>query len=284
VRANSHNRVAQIVPLRASATAALVALSGLGAVAGLWKLLGIAWIAFAAMTGGALTGERASSRHARGLVWSYGLTGGAMLTSAAVFLVPPAVEHDAVAGGFGVALGLIAGFALHTSAHLLTHHRRALPLAPIVIELTAHALAAGAVIGVVYGNMPDLGLLLGLAIVSHKAPAGYVAARRLTRRERPVSVLLAPASAVGLAALPSGLLALPEVPAVNALAFGFGAGVFLHVAMDFLPRCEVGSEIYEAADLSSDAHHRLDRLRVHAAVSTALGGAVVFGAWLAVHP
>ncbi len=36
------------------------------------------------------------------------------------------------------------------------------------IAIAAHALSAGLVIGLVYASMPDLGILLGLAIVSHK--------------------------------------------------------------------------------------------------------------------
>ena len=76
----------------------------------------------------------------------------------------------------------------------------------------------------------------------------------------------------------------PAAATVNGLVFGFAAGVFLHMAMDFLPRCEIGGDIYEAAALAGDgegdeAHRRLDRLRRHAAASTALGGLIVFGLW-----
>jgi len=77
---------------------------------------------------------------------------------------------------------------------------------------------------------------------------------------------------------------LPAVDAVNAVVFGFAAGVFLHVAMDFLPRCEVGGEVGEVARMSDDAHALLDKLRVHAVVSTSIGGLAVFLAWLFVTP
>jgi ZIP family zinc transporter len=64
------------------------------------------------------------------------------------------------------------------------------------------------------------------------------------------------------------------------------------MAMDFLPRCEIGGEIDEAADLAggggegnredgAEAHRRLDRLRLHAAAAVALGGGVVFVLWAA---
>jgi ZIP family zinc transporter len=156
------------------------------------------------------------------------------------------------------------------------------PFEDTALRLTAHALAAGAVIGVVYGAVPDLGPLLGLAIVSHKGPAGYAAARRLTNRGKSAIPTLVPAAGVGIAAIPAALVSLPATDASNGLLFGFAAGVFLHVAMDFLPRCEVGGEIYEAAAIEDDSHARLDRLRLHSVASTVLGAVAVFVAWLAV--
>ena len=257
----------------------LVALSAYAVSAGLWKLLGISWAAFAAMAGAAALGGRTRGESPTVLVWGYGLASGAMITSAAVFLLPSAIGHHAQFGGFGVALGVLVGFGSHSIGHRLAHLD--MPLDRTVAELSAHALAAGVVIGVVYGNMPDLGLLLGLSIVSHKAPAGYAASHRLSRAGRRTSVLLVPACGVGLTALPVGLLELPDDPVLSGAVFGFAAGIFLHVAMDFLPRCEIGDEVYRAAALSNDGHARLDRLRVHAVVSTFLGGAAVLAAWLA---
>jgi ZIP family zinc transporter len=232
------------------------------------------------MAGGALLGVRAAGeRHARRLVWGYGLASGAMITSALVFIVPEAIDYHPAFGGFGIAFGFLSGFAAHTVGHRITHD---LPIEHTGLELTAHAIAAGVVIGVVYGNMPDLGVLLGLAIVSHKGPAGYAAARRLVQERRPWTPLLVPAAGVGLVAIPSALLQVPAGAVLNAIVFGFAAGVFLHVAVDFLPRCELGGEVYEVARLSSEAHELLDELRVHAVGSTVLGGLAVFAAWLAV--
>ncbi|WP_327052160.1 ZIP family metal transporter [Halomicrococcus gelatinilyticus] len=262
---------------------ALVLTTALGVAVGLEKVLTIAWFAFAAMAGGALLGGRLNeSSRAGKLVWGFGLASGAMITSAAVFLVPDAVGHHPRYGGFGIALGVLTGFSAHTVGHRMTHMD--VPMDHAALELTAHSFAAGAIIGLVYGNMPDLGLLLGLAIVSHKGPAGYVAAHRLQRSGKPPSVLLLPASGLGITAILSATLQLPASDAVNGLVFGFAAGVFLHVAMDFLPRCELGGEVYEVAQVSDDAHALLDRLRTHAVASTALGGVAVFVAWLAVVP
>jgi ZIP family zinc transporter len=261
------------------AVAALVALSAVGTVAGRWKLLGIVWVAFGAMAGAVPLGARASAEGQAGpLVWGYGLASGAMVTSASVFLVPTAIDHHPEFGGFGLATGLLVGYGGHTVGHRLAHVD--LPIDRTVAELTAHAVAAGLVIGVVYGNMPTLGPTLGLAIVSHKGPAGYAAAARLTSRGRDPSALLLPAAGVGVAALAASTVALPASPPVRAVVFGFAAGVFLHVAMDFLPRCEIGSEIHDLLQVEGDAHAVLDRLRTQAVLSTALGGVAVALAWL----
>ena len=262
---------------------ALVLTTALGVAVGLEKVLTIAWFAFAAMTAGTVLGGRMNeSSRAGQLVWGFGLASGAMITSAAVFLVPDAIGHHPRYGGFGIALGVLTGFSAHTVGHRMTHMD--IPMDHAALELTAHSFAAGAIIGLVYGNMPDLGLLLGLAIVSHKGPAGYVAAHRLQRSGKPPSVLLLPASGLGITAILSATLQLPASDPVNGLVFGFAAGVFLHVAMDFLPRCELGGEVYEVTQVSDDAHALLDRLRTHAVASTALGGVAVFVAWLAVVP
>ncbi|WP_137285072.1 ZIP family metal transporter [Halorussus salinisoli] len=258
---------------------ALVALTPFALRAGLTKVVGISWVAFAAMGGAAFVGERTgASTDAGRLVWGYGLASGAMITSAAVFIVPGAIGHHPKFGGFGIAFGVLAGFSAHTLGHRAMHTD--LPFDHTAVELTAHSFAAGAIIGIVYGNMPSLGLLLGLAIVSHKGPAGYAAADRLRRADKPVSVLLLPAAGVGITALPASLLTLPSSDPVNAVVFGFAAGVFLHVAMDFLPRCELGGEVYEVAQITDDAHALLDRLRAQAVASTGLGAVAVFVAWL----
>ena len=112
------------------------------------KLLWIGWVAFASMGGAAWVGARVPRRRARVLVWGYGLASGAMITSASVFLVPQAIAHDANFGGFGVALGLLVGFAGHTVGHRIAHYD--LPLDRTVAELSAHAFSAGLIIRIVY--------------------------------------------------------------------------------------------------------------------------------------
>jgi len=263
-------------------TAVLVALSALAVTAGVEKVLVISWVAFLAMAVGAWLGARATATDPHRLVWGYGLASGAMIASAAMFLVPQAIglagRVDAPQlGGIGLAAGIVVGYSAHTIGHRLTHLDVSVDVS--TAEIAAHALSAGLVIGVVYATMPSLGLLLGLAIVSHKGPAGYAAARRLARADKSATALLLPAAGVGLTAIPIAFLSVPDLPAVNAVVFGFAAGIFLHVAMDFLPSCEAGSEIDEVCSLSESSHHLLDELRTHAVASTGIGAAVVFVAW-----
>jgi len=263
-----------------ASTAGLAGLSVIGWSAGLRKVLVVAWVAFLAMAVGAALGARSPTTVPRRLVWGYGLAAGAMITSAAIFLVPQAMGYHPTAGGFGIAAGLLVGYAGHTAGHRLSHLDT--PFDTTAAQLSAHALAAGAIIGLTYAVLPELSLLLGLAIVSHKGPAGYAAAGRLHRAAKPASVLLLPAAGVGLTAVPAALFSLPTAAAVSGAVFGFAAGVFLHVAMDFLPDCEAGSEISQACGLDADDHALLDRLRTHAVASTAGGAGAVFLAWLAI--
>jgi ZIP family zinc transporter len=271
--------VTRLSRLGLGATVALGLLSAYALVAGLTKVLVIAWVAFTAMAVGAFLGARAASEYPRRLIWGYGLASGAMVTSAAVFLLPQAIGQDPQVGGFGVAAGLLVGYAAHVIGHRLGHVDVGLEVTGA--QITAHALAAGLIIGLVYASLPSLGLILGLSIVSHKGPAGYAAAHRIRERGRPVSGLLLPAAGVGVTAIPAAALPIPDIAWLNAAVFGFATGVFLHLAMDFLPSCEIGGEVDEVCSLAEHSHEQLDRLRLHAVASTAVGGVAVFGAWAA---
>lgn len=256
----------------------LVCLSAAGIANGQWKVLLISWIGFVAMAGAAIPGAHTETTDAGQLVWGYGLASGAMVASASLFLVPQSMGFSPTIGGIGITVGVLLGYGSHTIGHRLSHIES---FGTVAIQLSAHSLAGGAIIGLVYATLPDLGLLLGLSIVSHKGPAGYAAARRLKRDGKTPAVLLVPAAAVGLAALPVSMLALPVSTAGNAIISGIATGIFLHVAMDFLPQCETGSEIGQAVgQQESDAvHAELDRLRVHAVVSTVLGSGTIVLAW-----
>ena len=268
-----------------ASVAALVALSILAVTGSAGKVLVISWVAFGAMGLGAWLGAQTAETDPHRLVWGYGLSSGAMVTSAAMFLVPQAMGLGSAAGtprigGIGIAAGIVAGYGTHTIGHRLTHVDANFDTTAAAIS--AHALSAGLIIGLVYASMPTLGLLLGLAIVSHKGPAGYAAARRLGRKGHSATALLLPAAGVGLTAIPTALLPVPDSPVANALVFGFAAGIFLHVALDFLPNCEAGSEIDEVCSLEEGSHGLLDELRTHAVASTVIGAVAVVLVWTGV--
>ncbi|MFB6113194.1 MAG: ZIP family metal transporter [Halodesulfurarchaeum sp.] len=266
-------------PLGIAVALGFVVFSAIAATAGLYKVLVIGWAGFVVMGSGALVSAKTTGLKRTFLpAWGYGLASGAMIVSASVFLVPAAVEHHAAAGGIGIGLGILVGYISHTLGHRLTHAD--LPIEHTTLEIGAHALAAGSIIGIVYGTMPRLDLLFGLAIVSHKGPAGYAAAERLNRFDKPISAILFPAGAFGSAAILVSLLSVPPVPAINGIIFGFGAGVLLHVAMDFSPRCEVGGEVFEVTPVGADAHNLLDRLRIHVVASMSTGALAVLAAWV----
>lgn len=260
-------------------TIALFVLLTMGALfSAKWKLTGISWIAFGAMASAIPWGMYAArKRNLNHLIIGYGMASGAMITSAAIFLIPTAIGHNAVYGGLGIAIGIMSGFAIHTLNHSLSHST--IPVDSVVLELTSHALTAGLIIGMVYAAMPELSILLGIAIVSHKGPAGYAAARRLASKNSSPWLLLIPACALGITALPVGLLDLPKAPILNALIFGFATGVFFHVAIDFLPECEVGGKIHQHTNLKEHEHHKLDEYRHMAVLTTFIGGAIVFLLW-----
>jgi ZIP family zinc transporter len=260
---------------------ALIVLSVVAALAGVnWKLVAISWTAFAAMAVGAPLGARVvRSSHPLEPVWGYGLASGAMVTSAALFLIPQALGQHGRLGSLGIAVGFLGGYVGHTLGHGFTN--MGLPVDHTATELTVHALSAGAIIGAIYTAMPSLTSILGIALISHKAPAGYAAARRLADRGQSVAVLLLPAAAVGLVALPVGIVGFSPGSELRGLLFGVAAGVFLHVAVDLLPECTTGSETCPVDDAAHDGdiHQFQDRLRRHAALSPLLGGFAVVIAW-----
>lgn len=254
---------------RALAAVAVALLAGLVIAAGLegrWKLLTIALVSFGSMALGALLGLRAVA-HGRGLTWAHGLASGAMVASACAFLLPVALGQHPQLGGFGVAGGLLAGFAVHTLGEQLVERQNSFD--DTVLRLTVHAIGAGAVVGTIYTRLPEVGLLLGLSIISHKAPAGYVAAQQLRRRGRSVLPLALPATGVGIPAVALGLLGASPVGQFTAVMFGLAAGIFLHVALEFLPHPERGQP------RAAGGH----RLAPHAAASAVLGASAVVIAW-----
>lgn len=241
---------------------------------GKWKILIVVWVGFISMTAAIPFGAKAAyHNNILNLMIGYGLASGAMITSAAMFLVPNAINHHPIYGGLGIAMGIIAGYCIHLYDYQLS--RIQFMGDAVVTELTSHALLAGLVLGTVYATMPELGLLPGLAIISHKIPAGYAAARRLASKGNAVFILLIPSCAVALTAIPVSFMHLPRNPVVNGIIFGIATGIFLHVAVDFLPSIPSKTEHKQAKNTIP--------LRILALSSTLLGGLAVFLIWLIFH-
>lgn len=247
-----------------------------------WKVFSISWIACIAMIAVIPWGIHHAQNHARSghLITAYGLCSGAMITSAAVFLAPVAINHGSIYGGFGIALGMLSGFAIHTFNHDLDAVTE--QVTPEILELILHTLTAGLVIGMIYAEMPSLSLLLGLAIISHKAPAGYVAARQLESEQKSPWITILPACGVGITALPVSLININGSAGVQALIFGFATGIFLHMASDFLPVCNAHSPLHNQIHNEGEGKS-FDSFRSRAIFSTFGGGVIVFVLWLIIH-
>jgi len=262
--------------LSAVALVAFVAAVGGGLAAGRSKLVGIAVFGFGAMLVGVAVSRRGEFDTPRRRVLADGLASGAMLASAAALLAPKAITQHAAYGGFAIALGYLLGYASHELGHMLTH--RDLPINAAAGELTVHALAAGSIMGVVYGALPSLTPLFGYGIVAHKLPAGFTGSEAVQRSGLPTTVMVVPAVAVAVAAIPLSLLTPDLSPVVKAVFFGVSTGVFAHVAVDMLPECSHGDTGgHGSVQCSRDA----DALRRYAVASTLLGAGSIFALWQA---
>lgn len=245
---------------------------------GVFQITVISLTAALAMLGFGLLADRVRPSTGLPLIWSYGLASGAMIVSTAVFLFPNAITVDPAIGGIGIAGGYLLGYLFHTAGHQIQHSVASFD--DRIIALTTHAILAGLVIGVIYQTLPDPGLLLGLSIISHKGPAGYTTLESLTEDGRPRLLLVFPALALGLAAIPMAFFPISLGTTQTALLFGVSAGVFFHVATDFIPRCEAGSDIYERLNGADADHATLDMYRRHSVFSLITGAGIVVALWL----
>lgn len=211
------------------------AVMALGVVTARDKLVVIGVMALVAMLAGWWLAERAVPAGQRGLAVADGLVAGAMIASACVFLLPAALAGDPRSGGLGVTAGLILGLALDRL--LRSHDPERAGGDSALVAITLHASAAGAAMGLAYGAVPSLSVLLGVVIIAHKLPAGYALARARQAMGRSRLPIVAPSFAVGLVAIP---VAIPVAlwvgrsgAAGNTLLAGLATGIFLHVGLDF---------------------------------------------------
>jgi ZIP family zinc transporter len=245
----------------------------IGLATGREKLVGIVTFGFAAMAGGVAVSLWGTFDTPGRRVWADGLASGAMLASAAALLAPKAITRHAAYGGFAIALGYLLGYAGHELGHLVAH--RNLPINAAAGELTLHALAAGSIMGIVYGSLPSLTPLFGYGIVAHKLPAGFTGSEAVKRSGLPPTVMIVPAAAVGISAIPLSVLTPALSPILKATVFGISTGVFSHVAIDMLPECSGGEGGHGSVQCSREA----DTLRQYAVLSTFLGAGTIFLLW-----
>jgi ZIP family zinc transporter len=274
-RLGGRDAAARVIGLGSLAAFALAVVTGYAA--GRTKLVGVVSFAFLAMVAGVGLQRYGRLTTTMRRLWATEVASGAMPASAAALLAPKAIGQHPKFGGFAIAAGYLLGYAGHELGHLVGHRR--LPVNAAVSELTLHAVAAGSIMGVVYGSLPSLTPLFGYGVVAHKLPAGFGGAEALERDGLPVLTMALPATAVGLAAVPLALATPTLGPVVKAVFYGVSTGVFAHVAVDMVPECTGGGSGHGHGAVTCGPE--ADRQRHHAVASTVAGTAVVFLAWLA---
>ncbi len=257
-------------------TAALIALTAYTLItdtSGL-KVAAIAWTAFLTMSAGAILSNR-EMKSRTSIIWAYGLSGGAALASILYFVLPQSLRLSTEFGVTGVIAGFLSGLILHVATHEIEHE--AGEALTDLVSVTAHAAAAGLIIGQIYSDLPGVSIVLGVSIVSHKLPAGYIISDKVdASAQRAMQFILLPASILGAMALLVFNLSISMPVNLQALFFGFSAGIFLHVALDFIPEPEPESHLRKLlSDDEDPLHDKLDDIQFHCVASTVLGAAVV---------
>lgn len=259
-----------------------IALSAAAGILGQWKVLTISWIAFCSMAGAIPLGIIAANHGSSVMVAKgYSLAAGAIITAAAIFLIPEAVHHRPAYGGLGIAVGIILGYAMH-NLNFQWHHRSWIGDVTVA-KLVIHTISEGIVIGFIYHLMPKLSIVVGVAIILHKGPAAYAAACRLKEKGSSPLPLLIPSCATGLAALSISLINMHGTPIANALIDGLAAGIFFHIGLDFLPAYKTDTEIERNSDIKKTSHVPFKTLQVGNILTIFAGGFVVFALWYLIH-
>lgn len=247
-------------------------LSILSYTRGAYRILFISWFSLVSM-GLPVFSTYDFSQNPLQLVWAYGVSSGAMILSAVIFMFP---ELSGQLGLVGLGVGIVLGYGVHTISHNTSHwFEEMLSGKREIVSLTLHTVFAGFALGLIYSQSATVSVVLGIAIVSHKFPAGFSVVRRIEHNWW----VLYPAVIFGVVCLSSFFVVPMLSGSTSELIFGVAAGVFIHLAMDFLPECESG-DIYEVVDSSENEHEVLDRLRYHAFASVIVGSGIVIGLWV----
>jgi ZIP family zinc transporter len=239
-----------------------------------FKVIIIAWTAFLTMIAGTLLNYR-ELKSKKAIIWAYGLSGGAALASILFFVLPKSLELSKNFGATGIITGFLSGLVLHVITHELEHDTG--EAFQDLVSITAHAAAAGLIIGQIYSDLPTVSIILGISIVSHKLPAGYIISDKLgDGLYKALKYTALPASILGAIALLVFNLSINMPTDLQALFFGFSAGIFLHVALDFIPEPEPESHLRKLLSEEEDPlHEKLDEVKVHCVASTVAGAGIV---------
>ncbi len=172
-----------------------------------------------------------------------GFSAGLLITIALAHMLPESdLENNYLYAvlGFGI-FYLIQGFTASGScrdAHCEEEH----PSGGLIAwtGMSFHALVDGLAMGVGFSTSPDLGLLIALAILIHKAPIGFsltsILRSRGYRTGQILPLLLVFAALTPSGAILSGFTVGMERSLLNA-ALAFSGGTFLHISVsDLLPR------------------------------------------------
>lgn len=237
-------------------------------------------VAFVSMTSGVYVGDRfqTDSPYIQSVL--YGIGSGMMITSAFLIIAPKAMSGDAyqiAVGGLGISFGYMIGYTAHELGHILSHNGSIQDTlySVTVFEISSHSILAGSLMGVAYASIPNLSLIFGFGVVAHKFPAGLTAG--LPDSSNSLSLMLIPATLVGIAGVTAAALVPPLSGVVTSLVFGVSTGLFAHVAIDMTPEC-VGSEAEHTHGkivCSTDT----DRVRLVSSASVAFGGIIIAGLW-----
>lgn len=238
------------------------------------KVVTVAWTAFFAMIIGTFFSFR-ELKSRKSVIWAYGISGGAAFASILYFVLPKSLEMSTQFGVTGVLIGFLSGLILHVVTHELEHE--AGEALTDLVSVTAHASAAGFIIGQIYSDLPTISIVLGISIVSHKLPAGFIISDKFGKGlKQALKFIALPASILGSMALIVYNLSISMPTDFQALFFGFSAGIFLHVALDFIPEPEPESHLRKLlSDEEDPLHHKLDEVKFHCVASTVAGAGIV---------
>lgn len=195
----------------------------------------------------------------------YGLSSGVLIMSLGVFVLPSFMKTNPSKGSLTLIIGVIIGYLIHTIGHQSNHIKSINKNTSKILELTIHSLLVGFVIGIFYSSTPDLSIILGLSIISHKLPASYSILIELKNNK---NIIIIPSVSLGISSIITYKL-LNTIPNRVTL-LGLSAGILLHLSMDFLISCQKGAYV------KSEDHKEKDKQRILSTISIVIGSIIIY--------